>query len=122
MLSRRACAVCGRPLLGRRADALYCSPACRQRAHRGVTRRSDGTQAGSPDFAQTTAKLSRLSAHFSQVNAPEKPRGSVASIIGPADVLAIELGGGWRSVISPDGVACEVRQIRRRALAERGAR
>ncbi len=28
------CASCGRPLTGGRADRLYCSSACRQRAHR----------------------------------------------------------------------------------------
>ena len=34
-LRRKSCAVCSSPVKSKRKDARYCSPACRQRAHRG---------------------------------------------------------------------------------------
>ena len=37
--STRACPVCGRPVAGR-SDAVYCSSACRVRAHRDAHRRA----------------------------------------------------------------------------------
>lgn len=32
---RKTCAVCGKPFTAKRADAMYCSPACKQTAYRG---------------------------------------------------------------------------------------
>lgn len=31
----KRCAVCGKPFTAKRADAMYCSPACKQTAYRG---------------------------------------------------------------------------------------
>jgi hypothetical protein len=35
--TERACETCGEPFTPKRADARYCGPTCRQRAHRRVT-------------------------------------------------------------------------------------
>jgi predicted nucleic acid-binding Zn ribbon protein len=47
---RPACAACGRPLPGARADARHCSAACRQRAYRArrASRAGPARTAGAP--------------------------------------------------------------------------
>jgi hypothetical protein len=44
--ANRPCATCAQPFTPPRSDGLYCSPACRQRAHRA--RRKDTTAVGAP--------------------------------------------------------------------------
>jgi len=46
-----------------------------------------------------------------------KPRSS-ARIVGPADVLAIEVFSGrtWQPAVSADGVASEIARVRKRSL------
>lgn len=46
-MTGRRCGLCGADLAGRRADARYCSPACRRKAHRL------GRSRAAPDSAAT---------------------------------------------------------------------
>jgi hypothetical protein len=119
--SRRVCRCCGRPLTGQRADALYCGAVCRLRAHRGVSPREDAPQAVPPGSTRCTATVKRLAPHFPRPRADENTGGSVAHIAAPSAVITSELGGAWRPVTSPDGVPCEVRQLRPRALIDKRA-
>jgi hypothetical protein len=58
----RACRVCGRGMFGQRADARFCSNACRVRAHRGGTERR-----------RRNAPQSRLEGRIAVTNAPRVP-------------------------------------------------
>ena len=37
-MNERTCQSCGRAFASRRRDAVFCSPSCRQRAHRALSR------------------------------------------------------------------------------------
>lgn len=61
---QKVCAVCGKPFTARRADAMYCSPACKQTAYRrrvtdnrcanfGTTDSGNVTDNRSADFCPT---------------------------------------------------------------------
>jgi hypothetical protein len=120
--TQQACRSCGRPLTGQRSDARYCSAACRLRGHRGVSNGADGPEPIPPDLNRCTAKVKRLDPHKIEGRNRQKTGGSVAHIAGPSRVIAAELGDPGRPVVSPDGVVCEVRQLRPRALVDNGGR
>jgi hypothetical protein len=118
----RTCLECGCALVGLRADARCCDDTCSRRYRRRRARTSDpdGVRVGSADFKRCTAELSGISPCFTGVHSTEKTGGSVAHIAGPAAVVAAELGTGWRTAVSLDGVVTEVRQLRTRTLVNPG--
>ena len=117
-----ACAGCGAPLIGCRADTIYCGPTCRQRGHRAVTERPDDVRAGPPNSANCTAVVSRLDPRSTRSRNPRNAGGSVAPITGPVAVVEVEVFAArdWRAVVSSDGVVCEVSPLRPRALHDDG--
>lgn len=51
---RKTCAVCGKPFTAKRADAIYCSPACKQAAYRGRVTDNRSTKIGTTDSGNVT--------------------------------------------------------------------
>jgi hypothetical protein len=47
-VQKRPCAVCGELFTPKRADALYCSPACKQKAYRRGRRNAQGAPSAEP--------------------------------------------------------------------------
>jgi len=104
------CSNCGAPLNPKRGSRrqLYCSNRCRDEARR--TRNfavSGATRRGSPAIPRSVENRPLVSTSCKNGFAGRTP-----SIIGPQIVIETEIIAGriWRSVVSPDGVCCEVTQ------------
>lgn len=63
MVTGAVCLGCGRALLGMRADALYCSPACRRSA----------TRYGGADGPRIAQKAARYWRSYPAVTARQRP-------------------------------------------------
>lgn len=63
MVTGAVCLGCGRALLGMRADALYCSPACRRSA----------TRYGGADGPRIAQKAARYWRSYPAVKARQRP-------------------------------------------------
>jgi hypothetical protein len=128
VMEKRACGNCGRLLIGQRSDARYCGDTCRQQAHRlSVTAVTNGRPHGHPhaypipaETNRCTAEVSRLSAHSTRSQNRQKTAPSAARIAGPTWLIDAVWGPADRTVVSSDGVVCQVWTIRPRALATNG--
>jgi hypothetical protein len=107
------CPVCERRVPRRMRGQRYCSRRCRQRANYAekVARGDFSTRT----IARPTSPPKK-ERNFSPLQWA-KTR-SAARIIGPADVLAIEVLSGrtWQPAVSTDGVASEIASVRKRTL------
>jgi hypothetical protein len=109
------CPICERRVARRMRGQRYCSKRCRQKANyaKKVARGDFSTRT----IARPTSPLKKQR----KLNALQgaKTR-STARIVGPADVLAVEVFGGrtWQPAMSSDGVAVEVSRLRSRALVD----
>jgi hypothetical protein len=109
----RRCIVCGSTINPRRASRRqkYCSYRCRDEARR--TRNfavSGATRRGSPAIPRSVENHPLASTSCTGGFA-----GRASSIIGPQILFETEIVAGriWKSVVSPDGVRCEVARVRR---------
>jgi hypothetical protein len=104
------CATCGRNVwhgCGRRPR--FCSDRCRERGRNRVRKSLLGTDTSAPTKHQKTSSIFKALQRAKTL--------SSRRILGPADVLAVEiLDREWRPVVSSGGVAVEVGRLRRRAL------
>jgi hypothetical protein len=109
------CPVCGRRVARRMRGQRYCSKRCRQKAHYAK-------KVARGDFStRIIARPTSPSKKQRRLNDLQRAKTrSSAHIVGPADVLAIELVGGrpWQLRVGSDGLAVEVLQLRPRALPE----
>jgi hypothetical protein len=107
------CQLCGRRVARRMRGQKYCTKRCRQKANYA-------NKVARGDFlTRTIARPTSPPKKLRNLNALRviKTR-SATLIIGPADVLTIEVFGGrtWQSATSSDGVATQVSRLRSRAL------
>ena len=102
------CSTCGSPLKPKRGSRrqLYCSYRCRDEARRARNFAvSATTLRGSPAIPQLVQNNCVGSTPYEG-----DFHGRASGIFGPPDVIKIEIiaGRDWKSVVSLDGVACEV--------------
>jgi hypothetical protein len=102
------CPVCERRVARRMRGQRFCSKRCRQKANYAE-------KVARGDFSTLTiARPTRPGKKQRSLNALEggKTR-STARIIGPADVLTVEVFGGrsWQRQVSSDGIATEVARL-----------
>jgi hypothetical protein len=98
---------CGALIAAKRTGrkAKFCSDRCRSEARRARSFVSLGRSSGaSRNDENSIAKSNGCKGHFA---------GRAYSIIAPPDVIAAEVFGGsdWQSIVSPDGVRCEVAKV-----------
>jgi hypothetical protein len=102
------CPVCERHVARRMRGQRFCSKRCRQKANYAE-------KVARGDFStRTIARPTSAGKKHCNLNALEggKTR-STARIIGPADVLTVEMFGGrsWQRQVSSDGIAIEVARL-----------
>jgi hypothetical protein len=80
---------------------------------------TNGTDVPEPTLAnlnRCTAEVSRLDPHKTGTRDRQKTAPSNTHIAGPRWLIKAVLGPGGDTVVSPDGVVSQVRQVRPRAL------
>jgi hypothetical protein len=105
------CPVCERRVTRRMRGQRFCSKRCRQKANYA-------NKVARGDFLiRTLARPTSPAKKLRNLNVLQiaKTR-STSRIVGPADVLAIEVFGGWtwQPAVSADGIAIEIAHPRRR--------
>ena len=107
------CSNCGAVLTPNRASRRqrYCSYTCRDEARRARNFAvSATTRRGSSAIPRSAENR-----HLVSASCRDGLAGRTPSIIGPQSVIETEIIAGliWQSVVSPDGVWCEVARVRR---------
>ena len=107
------CFVCGSSIKPKRASRRqkFCCYECRDSARRARNFAvSATTRRGSPAIPRSVENRALVSTSCKDGSA-----GRTSSIIGPRAVIEREIIAGriWQSVVSPDGVRCEVARVRR---------
>jgi hypothetical protein len=112
-----ACTVCGRSILhrsGRRPQV--CSTRCRNR-------KNGRRRVRKAFLTRDTGGAAKRAKNNNQTKALEwAQKQSSTRIIGPAEVIAVELNRVWQAAISSDGIPIEVGRLRQRALVDDGWR
>ena len=111
---------CGRRVERQSRRQVYCSEACRQRAHRERMAAHAFSEAGRYVPSPTVTNSHK---NPNKSNVLHEPKcGSSPRILAPKKVIEAELFAGrkWASVASPDGVAVLVAGLRPSGLRRRG--
>ena len=87
---------CGRPIKSRRADARYCSPACRQRAHRKAVTDRSNAHGGTSSKCYDRAILAHLERHPAVFLNDLLPEGRSRAEYQALSIAAIKLEEGGK--------------------------
>jgi hypothetical protein len=108
------CQKCGEPLHPKRGSRrqLYCSYKCRDEARRQRNFAASGATRYPSQGIPRSVENQPLSSNGCKADFVVRP----PCIVGPARVIETEViaGRSWESVVSPDGVTCQVARYRTR--------
>jgi len=117
----KTCASCGTAFVSRKPWQTFCSHRCRQTALRARQTRVTHGMVCPSGAAKIIAVRPNRSENLQQNQHAFRPQNQ--GVRAPRHVVEAEVFGGrkWRSIISSNGVVCEVSTLRKRALRDGGA-